>query len=238
MNRKKILCVDDEMVILMALREQLAQSFSNNEFEIIVAKSASDALEVVEDILQEGSELILVIADYIMPNMKGDELLKIIHEISPFTIKLMLTGQASIEGVSNAINQANLFKLIEKPWDAKNLKKNILECMKKYEQRMGFLENKKLEEANGVLQKELCRLPFDNNASANNTNVNLRKRIDLLIQSRQPITNVKLKVESIDKIYRFKNYNKIRSKDIEFLCKEGINEIENIIELLNNKQEG
>jgi DNA-binding NtrC family response regulator len=58
--------------------------------------------------LEDGYEIPLIISDYVMPDMKGDELLWLVHEISPKTLKVMLTVQATIEAVGNAIKQAKL----------------------------------------------------------------------------------------------------------------------------------
>src|SRR4029078_11984091 len=70
-----ILCVDDEEGILSALRQQLSARFGR-ECDIEVAQSAHDALELMDEIEAEGEDLAVVIADQIMPGMKGVEFLE------------------------------------------------------------------------------------------------------------------------------------------------------------------
>ncbi|MGB6166951.1 MAG: response regulator, partial [Geitlerinemataceae cyanobacterium] len=103
MTQTAILCVDDEPTILDSLKIELEGAFGE-EYLLEVAESGEEALEVIEELLEDESEIALVISDYIMPDMKGDELLRRIHELSPKTLKIMLTGQADLTAVANAIN--------------------------------------------------------------------------------------------------------------------------------------
>lgn len=131
MRKPIILCVDDESIILNSLDEQLSRNLKNN-FEIEVAESAEEALELFEELMKD-VDIPVVISDYIMPGMKGDEFLKRIHALQPKTITILLTGQASIEGVSNAINHANLYRFIAKPWDQDDLRLTINEAVKSFD---------------------------------------------------------------------------------------------------------
>jgi len=116
MSQQVIICVDDEVIVVESLREQLQQSFGN-EYLIEIAESGDEALELFDELKEDNFEIPVVIADFIMPNMKGDDFLEKIHHKDPITKKIMLTGQASIEGVSKAVNKANLYHFISKPWD-------------------------------------------------------------------------------------------------------------------------
>lgn len=126
-----ILCIDDEEVILTSLERFMEKNFSPL-CTIEMAQSGEDALEIVEELHEEGQELALVICDYIMPNMKGDEVLSQIYKIFPDVKNIMLTGQASVEGIGSAINHANLYRFITKPWDNNDLILTIQEAFKSY----------------------------------------------------------------------------------------------------------
>lgn len=76
-----------------------------------------EALELVSYLLVDECEIAVVIADYIMPDMKGDEVWKRIHERSPNRLKIMLTCQATIEGVSHAVHSAQLDLEKAVDWD-------------------------------------------------------------------------------------------------------------------------
>jgi PAS domain S-box-containing protein len=141
-----ILCVDDEEIVLRSLRRELNRTLGD-EYIIETAEGGEDALGAFEELLDEGYEIPLVIADQIMPGMKGDEFLKRIHARSPETLKIMLTGQADMEAVINAVNQANLYRYIPKPWENTDLCLTIKEAVHSY------FQDKKLEEQHNALQK-------------------------------------------------------------------------------------
>ena len=147
MNKKAIVCVDDEQTILDSLKVELKYAFGN-EYLIETAEGGEDALELFDELLEDGYEIPLVISDYMMPNLKGDELLKRIHAISPKTRKVMLTGQADLTAVTNAINEAKLYRYISKPWSAEDLALTVSEAIKSY-----FYEKQLLEQNNELERK-------------------------------------------------------------------------------------
>ena len=146
MTKQVIICVDDETTVLRSLKTELKQALGK-DYLIEIAESGEDALELIEELLEDGYEIPLIISDYIMPDMKGDELLKRVHLISPKTLKVMLTGQADIEAVGNAIKYAKLYRYIAKPWQAEDLRLTVTEAIYSY------LQDKKLAEKNAKLQQ-------------------------------------------------------------------------------------
>lgn len=155
MNKQVILCIDDEEIILQALEEQLDNSFGD-EYEIETSDSGEDALEFFKELKEEGIHVPVVISDYIMPGMKGDELLKEIHKLSPGSLKILLTGQASIDGISNAINNAQLYRFIAKPWDKDDLVLTVKEAIKSFLQELKIRkQNKELLALNASLEEKV-----------------------------------------------------------------------------------
>ena len=152
MNKPIIICVDDEQTVLDSLKIALKKA-TENEYLIETALGAQEALELLSELLEDEYEVVLVISDYIMPGMKGDELLKRIHVISPKTIKIMLTGQAEIEVVGNAIKYAKLYRYIAKPWQSDDLKLTVKEALRSYSQEQQLAEkNTKLQQLNQELE--------------------------------------------------------------------------------------
>jgi PAS domain S-box-containing protein len=148
-----IICVDDELTILDSLEIKLRKYFGA-EYVIETAASGEEALKLFEDLIDAQCEIVVVIADCIMPDIRGDELLGRIHAISPKTIKIMLTGQADIEAVTNAINYANLYRYIAKPWQDEDLKLTVKEGIRLYFQEKKLAEqNAKLAEYNQNLEQ-------------------------------------------------------------------------------------
>ncbi|MBE9137756.1 PAS domain S-box protein [Nodosilinea sp. LEGE 07088] len=127
-----ILCVDDEQNVLLTLRAQLLRHFP--EYAIEIAESGPDALELMDEIVNRGGEVPLVIADQTMPGMKGDELLIELHARYPQMLKVMLTGQAQAEAVSNVANQGSLYRFLSKPWHEVDLTLTVTEALRRYRQ--------------------------------------------------------------------------------------------------------
>ncbi|MEZ2251798.1 adenylate/guanylate cyclase domain-containing protein [Microcoleus sp.] len=146
MNQQVIICVDDEITILRGLKAELREAV-DNDYIIEIAEGGEEALELMQELREEGSEVILIISDQMMPGMMGDELLRRVHIVSPKTIKIMLTGQADVEAISNAINHANLYRYISKPWQAEDLKLTVKEAINSY------FKDKQLTEQNAQLQR-------------------------------------------------------------------------------------
>lgn len=141
-----ILCIDDEKIVLNSLKIELKENFGEHH-SVELFEDPEDAFDTFSELLADGYEVPLIISDYIMPNIKGDELLKKIHDISPKTLKIMLTGQATTEGVTNAVNWARLYRYISKPWSSEDLAMTVREAIKSY------FQDKLLEKQNDELRK-------------------------------------------------------------------------------------
>ncbi len=155
MGKQVILCIDDEEIILQALEEQLVNIFGD-EYEIETSDSGVDAIEFFKELKEEGVHVPVVISDYIMPGMKGDEVLKEIHNLSPGSLKILLTGHADIEGISNAINHAKLYRYIAKPWDKDDLVLTVREAIKSFLQEIKIRkQNEELLVLNASLEEKV-----------------------------------------------------------------------------------
>ncbi len=120
MSNKAIVCVDDEEIILTCLCDQLQRHFGDR-YLYEFAESADEALEVIEELADEGLDILIIVSDWLMPGMKGDELLCLIHRRFPDIITVMLTGQASEEVIRRTQQQAGLFRCLHKPWTEEEL---------------------------------------------------------------------------------------------------------------------
>ncbi len=150
MDKPVILCVDDEQLLVDALKQQLKLQFGNN-YQIETAESGSEALEIIEELLEEDIEIPLVISDQLMPGMKGNELLKQIHAIIPKTLKILLTGQADADAVGKAVNNANLYRYIAKPWEPTDFNLTVTEAVHSY------FQEKELAEFYASLEKKVAK---------------------------------------------------------------------------------
>ncbi len=157
MKTSAIICVDDEPFVLESLKEQLKRYFGGRYY-IEVAQSGEEALEIVEDLQEEGIDVPLIISDQIMPGMKGDELLIQLHDRYPKMLKIMLTGQASAEAVGRVVNAANLYRYIAKPWDETDLSLTVTEALGRYACNRQLAEqNETLKKLNASLEQKVAQ---------------------------------------------------------------------------------
>lgn len=149
-QRWAIICVDDEPIILASLKEQLKRRYQDCVIE--VAESGEEALEVLQELQEEGYQIALVISDQLMPGMKGDQLLTQVHQQYPNIMTILLTGQASTEAIAQAVNQANLYRYIAKPWEEMDLSLTVGEALRRYQQDEQLADqNLKLKQMNQEL---------------------------------------------------------------------------------------
>ncbi|MBM2815768.1 MAG: response regulator receiver protein [Ignavibacteria bacterium] len=156
MKKPVIICVDDEKIVLDSLKKELNGAFKDM-LSVEVAESAAEALEVLEELKADDVEVPIIISDWLMPEMKGDELLIRIHGTMPKTRKIMLTGQATTDGVGNAVNKAKLYRFIAKPWAAEDLDLTVTEAFKSYyKEKQIDNQEKQLKELNASLEAKVA----------------------------------------------------------------------------------
>jgi DNA-binding NtrC family response regulator len=124
MSKPVILCVDDEAVVLNSLEIQIKNAFYDS-YLCEVAESADEAMEVIEELQEDNTDIIVIVSDWLMPGIKGDEFLIKIHQKFPKVIKIMLTGHADREAIERAQTQADLYCCLHKPWDGRELIETI-----------------------------------------------------------------------------------------------------------------
>ena len=120
MNRKAIICVDDEIIILESLREQLEKHFGD-EYLYETAESAEEAMEIVDELEDDNIDIAIIVCDWLMPGMKGDKFLLHIDLKYPRVVKVLLTGQADQNSVDTLKELADRFTLVPKPWNKEEL---------------------------------------------------------------------------------------------------------------------
>ena len=108
LNKSIILFVDDEPAILRSL-QRIA---SKVDATILTASSGFEALEIIES-----THVDVIVSDINMPNMDGNQLLEQVSQISPETVRIVLTGCDNMDTVLNAINSGHIWGFLHKPWD-------------------------------------------------------------------------------------------------------------------------
>jgi response regulator RpfG family c-di-GMP phosphodiesterase len=106
LNRPRILIVDDEALVLDALRRQL-----RIHFDVTATSEPGEAIKLV---VSKGPYAV-VVSDLRMPGMDGVALLHCIRKLAPDTVRVLLTGYADVEAAIAAVNEGNIFRFLSKP---------------------------------------------------------------------------------------------------------------------------
>ena len=130
MSELAILCVDDEEIILTSLKEQLKRKFGHKYF-YEVAENADEAWQIIEELKADRVEILIIVSDWLMPGIKGDEFLIKVHQNFPQIVKVMLTGQAMTTAIERAQQEANLYCCLHKPWSEEELTQVITSALDK-----------------------------------------------------------------------------------------------------------
>ncbi|WP_293994346.1 response regulator [Sphaerotilus sp.] len=110
-----ILCVDDEVLILSSLKEQLRRRFGDR-YLYETATCADEAWVVIDELCTEGIDLLVIVSDWLMPGIKGDEFLAQVYQRHPRIATVLLTGQADESAIARARQQAHIRACLSKPW--------------------------------------------------------------------------------------------------------------------------
>ena len=119
-----ILLVDDEINNLQLLKRTF-----HRKYKILTASNGLEGLEVFK---ANADSISLIVSDHKMPIMEGTEFLEKVNEIAPDVIKILLTGFADIEILSDAVNKCNLYQYILKPFEPEELSRIVETGINKY----------------------------------------------------------------------------------------------------------
>lgn len=119
---EKLLFVDDEENILLAFKRQLRK-----QFEIETSSSGRDAIYRIQN-----EQFAVIVSDLRMPVMDGVQFLTYAKDISPDSVRILLTGNADLNTAINAINQGDIFRFLTKPCPPKILTDTLEAALAQY----------------------------------------------------------------------------------------------------------
>ncbi len=149
MAEATVLIVDDEARVLDSLEALLAM-----DYRVLRADRADEALRVLAQ-----EEVALVVSDQRMPGMAGTELLARSREVSPETVRILLTAFTDADALMESINAAHIYHFLLKPWDPKELTHTVRRGVERYalaRERAQLVRD--LETRNRELEAALARL--------------------------------------------------------------------------------
>lgn len=119
----RILFVDDDQNLLSGIKRLFRR-----EFDITTADTPEEGIQRVTD----NSNFAVVISDFRMPNINGVEFLSQVRQLSPNSVRIMLTGQADIDAAIGAINDGNIFRFLNKPCPDDKLRNILNDAIQQY----------------------------------------------------------------------------------------------------------
>jgi DNA-binding NtrC family response regulator len=118
-GKATVLFVDDEERIVNLLRVMFRSYYT-----VCTATSGLQALEIVR-----AQPVHVIVSDQRMPGMTGIEVLSQVREISPNTLRILLTGYADLAAMVGSVNEGEVYRFISKPWDNEELRQTMREAV-------------------------------------------------------------------------------------------------------------
>jgi DNA-binding NtrC family response regulator len=118
---KAVLVVDDDEQIVALLQRLLILE----GYTVLSARSALEGFELLSI-----NSVAVIVSDFKMPGMNGAEFLGRAKELYPDTVRIMLSGYADLDSVTNAINRGAIYKFLSKPWRDDDVKEKIGEAFR------------------------------------------------------------------------------------------------------------
>jgi len=122
---RPILIVDDEEIVLVALRDTLLRE----GYEVVSSPHAVHALSVLKE-----QEFSVIITDHQMPMVTGLEFLVQVRQIQPDASRILITAVLNISTLIDAINKAEIYRFVVKPWSREDLLTTVKSAVERYEQ--------------------------------------------------------------------------------------------------------
>ena len=118
-KKARVLFVDDEERVVNLLRTMF-----RGTYEVFTAHCGAEALEIAA----AHAPIDVIVSDQRMPGMPGIELLAEMRQRSPATMRILLTGYSDLAAIVGSVNEGEVFRFINKPWDHDEIKRIIAEA--------------------------------------------------------------------------------------------------------------
>ena len=122
-RRPQVLCVDDEPLVLEGLQDVL-----HRRFRVVTTTNGFEALRLLVE-----EPFPVVLSDMRMPRIDGARFLTLAREHAPATVRLLLTGQSTLDDAVTAVNDGQIFRILIKPCSTERLIAAIDSAIQRYE---------------------------------------------------------------------------------------------------------
>lgn len=115
--RIRVLCIDDEARILRALKALF------RDMDVSITTDPVEAIRWASE-----RDIDVIVCDQRMPKMQGIEVLREVRLAHPRAMRILLTGYADLNAVLGSVNEGEVFRYINKPWDNTELRATVLQA--------------------------------------------------------------------------------------------------------------
>ena len=186
-NSYRILVVDDEEIVLVALRDTLRRE----GYQVVTASNAMQALEILQR-----EKFAAILTDQMMPMLTGLEFLGQVKQIQPDATRILITAVLNLSTVIDAINKGEIYRFIVKPWLREELLATIRNAVQRYDlicrnaalQATTLAMNEQLRRLNESLTQQMARVAEQNTqlATLNQAlDANLHRSVELCLRTMQ-----------------------------------------------------
>lgn len=176
----RILVVDDEEIVLAALRATLVRE----GYQVVTASNAVQALSLLKE-----QSFSVIITDQQMPMVTGLELLAQVKQIQPDATRILITAVLSLNTVIDAINKGEIYRFVVKPWLREELLATVKNAVQRFElicknavlQATTLAMNDKLSKLNLALEEQVGRVA-EQNQKLEELNASLEQNLDRSVE--------------------------------------------------------
>lgn len=183
----RLLVVDDEEIVLVALREALVRE----GYQVTACGDPLQALTALKE-----QPFSVIVTDHQMPNLTGLEFLAQAKEIQPDATRILVTAVLSLSTVIDAINKGEIYRFVIKPWLREELLATVRNAVQRHElicknrvlQATALAMNERLSRLNQELEQQVARVAVQNQQLAQLNDAlqrNLQHSVELCLRTME-----------------------------------------------------
>lgn len=147
MTRHLVVCVDDDDALVTTVARALRREAA------LEVRTTLDPHEALRWVATE--QVAVLVSDYDMPEMTGARLAGLAKRVRPETVRILLTGQRTLETAIDGINQGEIFRFISKPFEERALRQSVVDATQRHEELMALSGDRQRRERREALRAAL-----------------------------------------------------------------------------------
>lgn len=147
MSKALIVCVDDDESMLAAVSRTLRREPT---FEV---RSSTSIPQILEWVTNE--QVAVLVSDYEMPEMTGAQLTGLVKRVRPETVRILLTGRRTLDTAIDGINQGEIFRFLQKPFEDKQLRQAVHDAVQRHAELTALSGDRQRRERREALRSAL-----------------------------------------------------------------------------------